>query len=134
MEKEKKKRKKRSDRYHLIYKITCLVTNEKYLGMTGLEERAFLRSIKNRLKEHFSCAKNGRAGKLYDCIRFYGEDCFVIEEIERVRGRQLAHKREAELIRTKEFVLNSTVIIKTPGMLITDPSKFQKLLEDKRCG
>jgi hypothetical protein len=41
-------RKLRSDRNHVIYQVTCMDTNDSYIGLTVAKGQAFLRSDKVR--------------------------------------------------------------------------------------
>lgn len=58
-----------------IYKITNLVTNKIYIGQTN-------GSIKHRFATHKWNAKNGIKNYLYNSMRKYGIENFIIEEIE----------------------------------------------------
>ena len=46
------KRKKRSDRNHIIYQLTNTVTGEKYIGVTVVSGRAYLKSLRSRWIRH----------------------------------------------------------------------------------
>jgi group I intron endonuclease len=60
----------------VIYKITNKSTNKKYIGWTK-------RKIEARWKTHIQCAKRGIQTHLYNAIRLYGQENFIIEEIEK---------------------------------------------------
>lgn len=101
-------RKKRSDRNHIIYKVTNTVTEELYIGITQCIGRAYLGSIKKRWKQHISRAKTQTHDwSLCRSIREYGETSFKIEIFEVVRGKSLAHSREVELIHELKPTLNT---------------------------
>lgn len=65
-----------------IYLITNKVNNKKYVGQTQ-------KTIKRRFNDHLSEARNNRGFTLHDAIRKYGEECFCIEEIEKVETNTL---------------------------------------------
>ena len=72
-------RKKRSDRNHIIYKITCLKTKETYICLTVQKGQKKIGSAKIRLRSHVSRAKNGGGWLLHEKIRELGENYFVTE-------------------------------------------------------
>jgi len=41
-------RKKRSDRNHVLYKVTCVDTGDSYVGLTVAQGHAYVRSVKIR--------------------------------------------------------------------------------------
>ena len=57
-----------------IYKITCLVNNKVYIGLTTT-------SIEERWKGHISVSKRSRK-YLYASMRKYGIENFKIEQID----------------------------------------------------
>lgn len=68
-----------------IYKITCLPTKKCYIGRTK-------KTLEERLKKHFSDAKNDPATykrPLGIAIRYYGIDNFVIEKIAEIQGNNI---------------------------------------------
>jgi len=100
-------RKKRSDRNHAIYMITCLVTGERYIGITVIRGRAFQGSVKTRWEGHiYHALVEGRDYPLQKAIRQYGPDSFRYELMNVVRGKQAAHNLELELIRSLAPELN----------------------------
>jgi group I intron endonuclease len=68
-----------------IYKITNIVTGEAYIGLTT-------RSLEQRWKDHKSSSSNCR--KLCEAIVKYGENNFLIEEIEICETLEVLGKRE----------------------------------------
>ena len=58
-----------------IYKIINRVNNKIYIGQT-------INSIEQRFKQHTSAANNDYAGYLYNAMRKYGIDNFIIEALE----------------------------------------------------
>ena len=87
-------RKKRKDRNHIIYKITCLKTKESYIGLTLQVGQKKVGSANIRLKSHISRAKNGGGWKLHERIREVGSQYFTTEVIDIVRGKSEAHSKE----------------------------------------
>lgn len=104
-------RKRRCDRNHIIYKIENTCTGEFYIGLTALRGRAYLGSIKLRLKQHISRAQTQNlTWTLCESIRTYGPQSFTIHYIESVRGKQNAHARETQLIKELQPSLNTVSI------------------------
>ena len=100
-------RKKRSDRNHAIYKLTCRPTGEQYVGLTVVRGRAFQKSVKIRWDGHVNHALvEQRQYLLQDRIRRFGPESFDHELMEVVRGKQPAHDREKSLIETLRPELN----------------------------
>ena len=96
-------RKRRKDRYHLVYQLTA-PTGEKYIGVTFV--RGDSRSMKARKKSveaRFGC--HTRNAMVYDhktlladAIRECGPEAFLREVVEVVRRKQAVHDREREII------------------------------------
>tara|TARA_Y100000389_G_scaffold70189_1_gene66903 strand:+ start:1285 stop:1713 length:429 start_codon:yes stop_codon:yes gene_type:complete len=104
------KRKRRSDRKHLIYRIDNIITGEFYIGVTVVTGRAFNKSLQSRFKRHISRAiHEDKKWSICESIRFYGSEAFKPSIIEHVRGKAEAHKRETELIHELRPQLNSTI-------------------------
>lgn len=61
----------------LIYCITNKTTGKKYIGWTNKDTPL------HRWKVHLQCANRGNKSHLYNAIRLYGPEDFIIEEIER---------------------------------------------------
>ena len=70
-----------------IYKITSSKTTDFYIGST-------IQELKNRFKTHKSDAKLGKPKKLYDCMRQYGIENFIIEVVEEF---EIENKRDPKL-------------------------------------
>ena len=101
-------RKKRSDRNHVLYKITCVDTGDSYVGLTVSQGRAFLKSVKVRWQKHVSRAKReNKEWLLYEFLRKYDTANYTYEVIEVIRGRKPAHQRERELIEEIRPSLNT---------------------------
>lgn len=58
-----------------IYKVTSSKTTDFYVGST-------IQELKNRFKTHKSDARLGKSKKLYECMRQYGIENFIIELLE----------------------------------------------------
>lgn len=101
-------RKKRSDRNHLIYKIS--LKSMTYIGVTVVENRNPEYSLKRRWQKHVSRAyKESKNWKLCAAIRKHGSEKFTLEVVEIVRGKVAAHKRERQLIDEIKPKLNTDV-------------------------
>jgi hypothetical protein len=101
-------RKRRSDRNHLIYKIS--MKSMVYIGVTVVEKRNPQYSLKRRWQKHVSRAlTEGKVWKLCSAIRRHGAEKFSVEIVETVRGKESAHKRERQLIRELRPNLNTDV-------------------------
>ena len=96
-------RKRRKDRYHLIYQLTA-PTGERYIGVTFVRGdsrsiKARNRSADARFKAHCRNALDyDHKTLLADAIRELGPDAFLKDIVEVVRGKQAVHDRERELI------------------------------------
>lgn len=102
-----KKRKRRSDRNHAIYMITCKPTGERYVGITAIRGRAFLKSVKLRWSNHvYHAVVEGRDYPLQRAIREYGEGLFSYELLMVVRGKKEAHQLELDIINQLRPELN----------------------------
>ena len=101
-------RKKRNDRNHVIYQVTCPDTGDFYIGLTVAVGRAFLNSVKVRLQKHLSAAKCDKKDWVFaEFIRKNPEASLEYEVLEVVRGRKAAHSRERELIAFHTPTLNT---------------------------
>jgi hypothetical protein len=101
-------RKKRSDRNHVIYRVTCIDTNDTYIGLTVAQGRAFLKSVKVRWQKHVSRAKcENKTWNFCNALRSLDDCQWTYEVLEVVRGRKPAHQRERELIADFEPSLNT---------------------------
>lgn len=103
-------RKRRSDRSHIIYQLTNIVTQEIYIGVTVAVGKAYHKSVKDRLRRHIVRATNEtKTWNLCESIRTYGGESFTWDIVDRIRGKASAHSRETELIHSLRPALNSTV-------------------------
>ena len=101
-------RKKRSDRNHVVYRVTCVDTGDTYIGITVATGRAFLRAVKVRWQKHVSRAKcENKDWAMCVALRELAECDWKYEVVEIVRGRKPAHQRERQLIAELEPSLNT---------------------------
>ena len=101
-------RKKRSDRNHVIYKVTCVDTDDSYIGLTVARGQAYLRSVKVRWQKHVSRALcEDKNWGMCVALREVSDCDWTYEIVEIVRGRKNAHARERELIAKFEPTLNT---------------------------
>ena len=101
-------RKKRNDRNHVLYRVTCLDTGDSYIGLTVAQGQAFLRSVKVRWQKHVSRAmREDKAWNFCEFLREFRDAEYRYEVIEVVRGRKPAYQRERELIRELNPTLNT---------------------------
>lgn len=100
-----KRRKKRVDRNHIVYKLQ--VRNLTYIGVTYIEKDA-KRSLRRRWQKHVRRALTEQLDwALCKAIRKYGSDKFTVEILDVVRGKAQAHNIEREYIRELRPKLNT---------------------------
>ena len=82
-----------------IYKITNLINNKIYIGQTSF-------SIELRFKQHIYIAKNNFAISypLYEAMRKYGVENFVIEEMEEVNDSELDDREKYWIKEEQSFI------------------------------
>ena len=109
METKPKKRKRRSDRNHIIYVLR--VAGQEYVGVTHVEDGRIAYSLRRRWLKHCERARNelDKGWKLCEAIRQHGPNAFEAEVIEVVRGKVAAHIREKEIVRERNPGLNTDV-------------------------
>ena len=71
----------------IIYKITNLQNNKIYIGQT-------IRSVDARWREHLKSAQLGTDLHLYEAIRLYGKDNFIIEVIDNATSQEELDNKE----------------------------------------
>lgn len=100
-------RKKRTDRNHVIYQLTCGETGDLYIGLTVARGRAYIKSAMTRFQQHCYRAEVelDKDWALYDAMRKH--DSWYVEILEVVRGKTDAHKREREIISVVNPTLNT---------------------------
>lgn len=100
-------RKRRNDRTHLVYALTCEPTGEHYIGITVSQGRAYQKSVKIRWQKHvYHAMVEGRDYALQRAIRKHGEEAFSHELLYVVRGKAAAHEVERDLIDAEAPQLN----------------------------
>lgn len=103
-----KKRKRRSDRMHLIYVLMNTVTGEQYVGIAVCVDRSGKETLAARFSRHVGRAFNqNKDWALCKSIRKYGAEAFAPLILDFVRGKAAAHAAETELRKTGEFKLNT---------------------------
>ena len=101
------KRKRRTDRNHVIYELECKETGETYIGLT-VQDGTPESSVRGRFNRHISRArKEGKDWLLCEALRKYGRDGFERRVLEVIRGKSPAHERERELTKQLEPELNT---------------------------
>lgn len=74
-------RKRRRSRYqNIIYEIYCIPTNTYYIGQT-------VKTLTERISQHFSDAKRGRSQPLYEDIRKYDKEMFTYRILETIEDK-----------------------------------------------
>jgi len=102
----KKRRKRRSDRLHLVYKLQ--VRSLIYIGITHVDKQNVAKSLRRRWLKHVQRAlAETHTWKLCEAIRKFGPDSFTVEVVEVVRGKTIAHEIERELIKDMKPKLNT---------------------------
>ncbi len=96
-------RKRRSDRYHLIYQLTA-PSGDKYIGVTFVRGdsrsmKARKASAEARYKAHCRNAMHyGHETILCKTLREVGPENMDRKVLEVIRGKKAVHQRERELI------------------------------------
>lgn len=103
-----KKRKRRSDRNHIVYVLINKKTKEKYVGIASCIDRNGTETLAARWSRHVGRAFNQcKSWKLCESIREYGPDSFRVEIKYFVRGKLPAHALETKLRKTGRYALNT---------------------------
>jgi len=98
-------RKKRSDRRHIVYCISNMLTGDFYIGVTqGFRQH----DLKIRVQKHIRRAlTEDKDWALCKAIRKYSPIAFDYRIVDVVRGKAVAHSLERELIGKYFPTLNS---------------------------
>ena len=104
---EKPVRKKRTDRTHIIYELR--VNGLNYIGVTAKTEATINKSVLARAAKHFYRAKTeAKDWLLCQALRTLNDKSEIEVLVhETLRGKAAAHKREVELRRIINPVLNT---------------------------
>jgi hypothetical protein len=98
--------KKRSDRNHIVYRITCDVTGESYIGITVMLGRSVDKNLARRWQQHVYRANTStKEWRLCEALRQH-EDWWI-ECLGVVRGKVAAHALERQLLEQENCSLNS---------------------------
>jgi hypothetical protein len=99
-------RKKRTDRNHLIYLVTCEDTGEQYVGLTIMRGRAIQKTAYTRLQQHqYRASTEKKEWKFSQALRKFAN--WSVQPLEVIRGKKEAHARELELINVLQPELNT---------------------------
>lgn len=102
------RRKRRTDRKHIIYSIS--IGKQEYIGITYVQDGKVAKSLDRRWRKHVNRAFNeNKDWKLCKAIRRYGPERFNVEVVQVIRGKSAAHEIERELIRSRKPKLNTDV-------------------------
>jgi len=71
----------------IIYKITNIINNKKYIGKTKL-------TLKKRCQRHLSLMRQNKNRYFYDSLRKYGPNNFIVEQIEECKTDLQTNIRE----------------------------------------
>ena len=100
-------RKKRTDRNHIIYELR--VNGLNYIGVTAKTESTINKSVLARAAKHFYRAKTeSKNWLLCQALRSLNDKSEIevyVHEV--IRGKAAAHRREVELRRQLQPVLNT---------------------------
>ena len=82
-----------------VYKITCKINNKIYIGSTKLNKEKRWGDLSSS-SSHLSCVRKGKDTPLYNDIKKYGAENFILETLEIITGdRHKAYERETYWIK-----------------------------------
>ena len=102
------KRKKRSDRNHIIYRLENIHTGDIYIGISAISRTPKM-ALKERFRRHVSKAiHENKNWKLHKLLRKYPDSLdWEMEIIGKIRGRKNAHQMERIIIGEYAPTLNT---------------------------
>lgn len=101
----------RSDRNHIVYKLTCAKTKEFYIGVTVIKRKNPEASLETRWKQHLHRTNIEQwDSKLCEAIR-KNPNSWSREIVAIIRGKQSAHDLERKLIEQLKPSLNGKKIL-----------------------
>lgn len=107
MNKENATRKKRSDRKHVIYCMTCENTGEQYVGVTVVRKGNVDNSIQIRMAQHLHRAWVEESNRvLPTTLRKFSD--WTIDTMMVIRGKAEAFMMESAIINSMLPTLNMT--------------------------
>jgi hypothetical protein len=93
------KRKRRSDRNHVIYMIQNVITKKLYVGITVMTGRSAQRALDRRVQKHVQRAfAEDKAWAVCESFRKYEPENHEYWIHDVVRGKKAAHAMEVALI------------------------------------
>ncbi len=113
-----------------VYKITNIISNSVYIGITKT-------TVQKRFNSHKYAANRGKKTKFYDAIRSYGIHNFVVETIDTFSNWEDLARAELQYIKSfKEqgFNLYNLKDELQPHFYIKDKEAHKQKLREKRKG
>lgn len=113
-----------------LYYVVSEVTSWYYIGMTKS-------ALMARLAQHRNAARSGKRSKLYDVMRKYGPDKFIIVLVDRFDTRQQCAFAETSAIaraRDAGHRLLNLADGGEGGFCVTDEARWKRKLSESRKG
>lgn len=103
------KRKRRTDRNHVLYYIERIGTDEFYIGIAAVNFNGNVkRTLHRRMQKHVQRAfTENKSWGLCEALRSHGPDQFGYGVIDVIRGKKDAHALETQLINLWQPKLNT---------------------------
>ena len=113
---------------NVIYKITCIINDKSYIGKTT-------KGMSKRYTTHINNANRGVKGALYNAIRKYGTESFIIECVEICNCPSLLNSREIELIKIHDTYNNGyNMTLGGDGGVYKHDEETIELIREKSIG